>query len=142
MQTTNMPANSSTITRHLPLITERIEFFPSKHFGAPPIITPRIDFASTTCSHFNGDTDSITEDDSTSVLTPLTETEVLNNSASTEEDEDIVLVASELKGTLIAKPKGQPGRPESGGYNLTAKLTGWRPQLLNAVTVSFEPFSE
>jgi hypothetical protein len=81
------------------------------------------------------------EDDSTSVVTiRLTETEVLNNNTSTDEDEDVV--ASELKGTLIMKPKGQPGRPESGGYNLTAKLTGWRPQLLNAVTVSSEPYSE
>ncbi|KAF8204553.1 hypothetical protein BJ912DRAFT_1051910 [Pholiota molesta] len=71
------------------------------------------------------------EADSVSALANhLAETDVSNNSVDAEED----IVEADLTSKLITKPKGQPGRPQSGGYTLAAKLTGWRPQLLDAVT--------
>lgn len=123
-----MPANASTITRHLPLITPRIEFFPSKHFGAPPIITPRINFGTTTrspVSPHNNDTagDIVAEFNS------------LDNSEPNISDVDTDIVEEKSTSILISKPGGQPGRPYSGGYKLNEVLVGWRPQLIAQVTV-------
>lgn len=126
----NMPANASTITHHLPLITPRIEFFPSKHFGAPPIITPRIDFGTTTHTPHNNDTAGYVE----------AETGSLDNNELKNFDTDADIVDEQSISTLITKPRGQPGRPYSGGYKLDEVLVGWSPQLIAQVTVSSRPY--
>lgn len=127
MPVSNMPPNTSTITHHLPLITPRIEFFPSKHFGALPIITPRIDFGATTRSPHNNNDTGDTETDMEAEF---------GSSNNNDPDIDTDIIDAELTGTLITKPTGQPGQPHSGGYNLSDKLVGWRPQLLSSIMVS------
>lgn len=90
-----MPANALTIMCHLPIITPRIEFVPSKHFGAPPVITPCIDFRMIT--HFPpGDIETNIE----------TELQSLNNN---DPDINANIVDEVPTNTLISKPTGQPG---------------------------------
>lgn len=36
---------------------------------------------------------------------------------------------------LIPKPRGEPGRPRSGGYNLQEQLTGWTTGFYNEIKV-------
>lgn len=124
-----MPANTSTITRHLPLITPRIEFFPSKHFGAPPVITPRIDFGATICCSNPHNNDWHTGDSE-----PENEAK-FGSSNNNDPDDDADIVDKELTNTLISKPAGQPGRPRCGGYKLNDVLVGWSPQLIDLITV-------
>lgn len=42
-----------------------------------------------------------------------------------------------LRPSKFEKPKGEPGRPKCGGYNLKSKLIGWDEDLYQKVYVSF-----
>lgn len=120
------------LSRHLPLITARI------HFNAVPIpplpvITSRTFFAEgeraprDLTPSISGNES--TADDNDGIIDPDGESEVSDNS---EEDE--------CSSTLIPKPAGEPGRPNSGGYSLEDALAPLGKELLGKVIVGIETF--
>jgi hypothetical protein len=118
---------------HLPIITPRIEFSSLTQLRPPPTITPRLDFAeimeSNSCSHavnevtpFEGDSD-----DEVSIAMDL---DLLESEPS---DDEVSLNNRDIK---IPKPPGEPGRPNSGGYNIENELCAWGADKTSQVMVS------
>jgi hypothetical protein len=126
-KTKQKPAMDPLLRRHLPITTNRLEFFPQS-IGPPPAITPRIDFE----KRLEGDFESDSENDmcgdgdvmniDASPATPFDD--VSSRSSAEEPAEEIpdLLDTGEKK---IPKPKGQPGHPRSGGYSLEFVLRNW-----------------
>ena len=133
------------LSRHLPIITNRLEFFPT-NIGPPPVITSTIDFAnrlaikkrnapatedldnpvSTSLHDDNSDMDT-NESPAIVPTIPPTPTDVDSNS------EGDFLDTVDKK---IPKPRGQPGHPRCGGYSLDFVLRRWGSTLIADVTVS------
>ncbi|KAJ3500744.1 hypothetical protein NLJ89_g9655 [Agrocybe chaxingu] len=92
--------------------------------GLPPVITPRIDFAVEWAQPFDNpghdDANSIAADSNNSYEDAMLASEI-------EADNDIPNTEENKK---IPKPPGEPGRPNSGGYNIESELRGWTPALI------------
>lgn len=136
--TTTMPPQNSTINRHLPLITHRIEFFSSNSHSAPPLITPRIDFGARWApernrpdSSLSSDIDVEMDDAASDAASDISVASTDNKSSSDSEQDE----AKDKKGKKIPKPSGQPGRPHSGGYSMETELRGWSPKMFADVNV-------
>lgn len=116
---------SELLAVHLPIITSRIEFQPIKA-SCPPIITPRIDFNQEWGSEHNHDAD-----DDVDMISEHNYDSEHADSLFDDEDAD-----ESHHNKKIPKPAGEPGRPNSGGYNIEHKLRGWSPDMVMAVNVS------
>lgn len=126
----------SILTRHLPLITPRIEFS-SVILGSSPIITPRIDFATqlgNNCQHPNksGAGDYALSNHELSDHEAMDEDEDEDDNRSETDSIENILNHNRK----IPKPRGQPGRPRSGGYNFQMAIKAWGEELIDEVTVS------
>jgi hypothetical protein len=112
------------ISRHLPLITLRIEFVP-QHISELPTITPRTDFSNLPDSRLIDTMDDVdlTVDSDAEMVDPLP-------IDSDPESEDCG-----VEDEKIPKPPGEAGRPMSGGYNLETAL-GWKCNTYNTILVS------
>lgn len=127
------------LSRHLPIITNRIEFSPQK-LRSPPIITPRIDFAKrlanataensvSTDDFYDPNGDSSVMDINAAIVTSATPSADVNSDSGGEETADLL-------DKKIPKPKGQAGHPGSGGYSLEFVLRTWGSTLISDVNVS------
>lgn len=139
----------SYLTQPLPLITGRIRF--DLHPTGPlPVITYRTDFATLGLKTPDGDVPvvSINENDS--------DRENEDNSSDVEMD-DLPLSAGPSTHSMngdddcsttvsdeddqgnttqkIAKPTGQAGRPQSGGYTLEKEIACWGAETILKITV-------
>lgn len=129
--------DSSILTRHLPLITPRIEFS-SVILDSIPIITARIDFATkldNNCQPSDKSGEKPAGDDK------LSNHELSDHEAMDVDDDDNGSVIDSIEEILnhnkkIPKPRGQPGRPRSGGYNFQTTIKAWGEELIDEVTVS------
>jgi hypothetical protein len=127
------------MSRHLPLITTRINFTANK-VSALPVITARTFFA-------KGESES-------RALTPSVHSISRNEESNDYILDDVHIVdndgESELSddpgeqdnfpATRIPKPAGEPGRPNSGGYSLEDALATWGREELGKVMVHIEEF--
>lgn len=123
---------------HLPIITPRIEFSSLTRLRPPAIITPRIDFAdewtmgNNSASHVVSDFAPFVDgDDEDSITVDL---ELLESEASDDE------TPLNNRGK-IPKPPGEPGRPNSGGYNVENEVRAWGTDKISQVTVSLKLWS-
>ena len=131
--------DSSILTRHLPLITPRIEFSPVI-LDSSPIITPRIDFATqlgNNCQQPNKSGEKPAGDYGLSNHEPSDHDQPMD----VNDDDDDGSVIDSMENILnhnrkIPKPRGQPGRPGSGGYNFQTTIRAWGEELIDEVTVS------
>lgn len=129
------------LSRHLPIITNRLEFFPQT-ICPPPVITPRIDFAKRLVNVTKEDsvpttTDDIDDSEAMDIdATPTSSSPAPVGSVSDSESEK---AAEDLHDTVdkkIPKPRGQPGHPGSGGYSLDFVLRKWGSTLITDVNVN------
>ena len=120
------------LSRHLPLITTRINFTANKVPAIHPAITHRISFAKGECWDLTPSVHSISgnEEDDDRIVDDEGESEL------SEDPEDV-----EFPATQIPKPAGEPGRPNSGGYSLEDSLAPWGREELGKVTVRTKEFS-
>ena len=125
---------------HLPIITPRIEFSSLSQSHPPTTITPRINFAEEWMTENNlgshavsdftpsvGDSD---DEDLTAMNLDLLESE-------TSDDEQPL---NNNRGIKILKPPGEPGRPNSGGYNVENELCAWGANKISQVMVGLKDF--
>ncbi|KAJ3517896.1 hypothetical protein NLJ89_g212 [Agrocybe chaxingu] len=119
----------NALARHLPLITQRIEFTAPRNAGLPPVITPRIDFNTLWMEPLDTDTATPPMSRETSVLTESDNNSQEENASQDNEDGDDANGINKK----IPKPAGEPGRPHSGGYNLENELQGWAPDLFTNI---------
>jgi hypothetical protein len=127
---TKKNAMDPLLRRHLPITTNRLEFFPQT-ICPPPVITPRIDFEKRledldTDSENDMRGDGVVMDIDANPATPLDD--VSSDASSHSEDEGPAEEISDFLDTRekkIPKPKGQPGHPRSGGYSLDFVLRNW-----------------
>src|SRR5271169_190017 len=127
---------------HLPVITNRLEFFPQT-ISSPPIITSRIDFAkrlATTDELMVATEDSISTDGGTmdinineAFVAPASLPPDVSSNSGAEETTDLFDDAVDKK---ILKPRGQAGHPGSGGYSLDFVLRKWGSTVISSVNVS------
>jgi hypothetical protein len=118
------------ISRHLPVITNRLQFFP-QNICPPPVITPRINFAkrlASDCYDSNSDSDAM--DINATPATPPADV------GSDSGDETADLLAMETVDKKIPKPRGQAGHPGCGGYSLDIVLRKWGSKLIKDVNVN------
>jgi hypothetical protein len=123
------------LNQHLPIITPRIEFSSLTQLRPPAIITPRIDFAdawtigNNSASHVVSDfAPFVDSDDDDSITVDL---ELLESELS---DDEVPLNNI----GKIPKPPGEPGRPNSGGYNVENEVRAWGADKISQVTVSLK----
>ena len=138
-------AMDALLSRHLPVITNRLNFSP-KLIGPPLIITPRINFgkrlanrnvpSEESCDHtsihnsIGGDSDMI-DNSTTSIVGAATPPADVGSDSGNEDDLFLDIVE-----TKIPKPKGQAGHPGSGGYSLDIVLRKWGVLVITDVNVS------
>jgi hypothetical protein len=126
MQVPCQTMDAAIISKHLPIITARIQFSQSSP-AILPITTPRIGFA-----HMNGlHTISPASDH---VVTP-DEMDVDSQSSRGSSDSEIEGISNPSQ-DLIQKPPGEAGRPGSGGFNLEESL-GWPRGVFEKISVSY-----
>lgn len=140
------------LSRHLPIITNRLEFF-SQNIGSPPIITSTIDFANrlankeqnvttedSDLSSLSDDNCSDNNDDSnvmdTTAIAPATPPADVDSNSEGEEIADFLDTVDKK----ISKPRGQPGHPRCGGYSLDFVLRNWGSTLIADVNVNNQNF--
>ena len=119
---------------HLPIITPRIEFSSLSPSRSPTTITPHIDFAelwiteNNSGSHAVNDvpSDSDSDDDDCAAM----DLDILES--ETSDDEMLLDNNHDIK---IPKPPGEPGRPNSGGYNVENELSAWGTDKISQVAV-------
>jgi hypothetical protein len=126
------------ISRHLPLITNRIRF--STSAMAPlPAITPRVNLS------LLGN--SIPPRNANLAERELTPSEDGEGGSQVDDGESEMSELSELGSDIdngealrpaqkIPKPPGEPGRPNSGGYSIEDALVSWGKDEFGKVTVS------
>ncbi|KAF8876378.1 hypothetical protein CPB84DRAFT_1752445 [Gymnopilus junonius] len=129
------------LSRHLPLITSRIEFRLDGIAHAPPLITPRIDFSEALAAQQNTTEDIIPEnypnhieDSNSSDDARYGDEHEASPSQQGDGDEEFFSSTS----VKIPKPNGEPGHPRSGGYNLDEELAAWDAGTLSNVNTSRE----
>ena len=125
------------MSRHLPLITTRINFTMNK-ISALPAITPRTFFAkgesqsralTPSVRSISGNEDSndhISDDD-----------HIIDNDGESELSDDPE-GEDDYPATRIPKPVGEPGRPNSGGYSLEDALATWSREELGKIMVPID----
>lgn len=132
------------LSRHLPIITNRLEFFP-QNICPPPTITPRIDFGNRLANkdpNFTAE-DSVSTNDpnddgggvmdiNEAFVNPATPPADVASDSGTEETSDLLDTVDKK----IPKPRGQAGHPGSGGYSLDFVLRKWGSTLITDVNVS------
>jgi hypothetical protein len=126
-------AMDTLLSRNLPMITNRLEFF-RQNIGPSPTITPRIDFDGQ-LSLTELTEDSISTDDyhdGGAMDTPPADTPPSDVSSDSGDEE----TADILYDKKIPKPKGQVGHPGSGGYSLDFVLRRWGSPLITGVNIS------
>jgi len=138
----------SYLTQPLPLITGRIQF--DLHpIGPLPIITYRTDFATQGLKtldedvSINGnDSNQENEDNSSDAEMddlPLSASHSTHSASMNGDDDCSTTVSDEDdQGNTtqkIAKPIGQAGRPQSGGYTLEREIRSWGAETILKVTV-------
>lgn len=132
------------LSRHLPMITNRLEFFP-QNIGPPPIITSTIDFA----NRLANKEEKVTTEDSalTSLADDCNDHGAMDIDASSAiapvtlpADIDSDLEAADTVDKKIPKPRGQPGHPRCGGYSLDFVLRKWGSTLITDVNVNNQIF--
>jgi hypothetical protein len=128
--------DDALLARHLPVITNRLRFFPQS-ISSPPVITPRIDFgerlvalAHTPREILLTDSTSDMTDIAASVTASVTPPADLGSDSGGEEQLHYAV------NKKIAKPRGQAGHPGSGGYSLDVVLRKWGLSLIGDVNVS------
>lgn len=126
------------LSRHLPLITNRIAFQLDDASKTLPLITPRINFSDALIELQNDTTEMATAadilEDPRGIDDLLSTTsDVLEMSPCQSEKTDDCAYSSTT--WRIPKPNGEPGRPRSGGYNLEEELGAWEADLLASINV-------
>jgi hypothetical protein len=55
-----------------------------------------------------------------------------------DSDDESIVTDEEMSNNneLIPKPPGEPGRPNSGGYNIENEIHAWGPKKISQVNVS------
>ncbi|PPQ70077.1 hypothetical protein CVT26_013411 [Gymnopilus dilepis] len=122
------------LLRHLPLITNRIQFERVSSPHATSVITPRIQFSS-------GQLEIDNRSGENAAIHSLPKSSHVSEMLVSDEGESELsdLSDSESEGLRpawesIPKPPGEPGRPNSGGYNLESQLHGWTPKLFSEIS--------
>jgi hypothetical protein len=136
------------LSRHLPMITNRLEFFP-QNIGPPPIITSTIDFANRLANKEQkvaNKEQKVATEDSDSSLTSVSDNYNDDDAMDTNASPAITPVdihsdseSEEIADTVdkkIPKPRGQPGHPRCGGYSLDVVLRKWGSTLIADVNVN------
>lgn len=128
------------LRRHLPITTNRLEFF-RQSIGPPPAITPRIDFAKRLEEDFESDSESDNDKRGDGFVmdidaTGATALDVSSCSSGADEPAEEIADLLDTGEKKIPKPKGQPGHPRSGGYSLDFVLRNWGPTLVSDVNVN------
>ena len=126
------------LSRHLPLITTRINFTANKVSVIHPAITHRTSFAKEgECRDLTPSVQSISgnEKPNDQILDGDHIVDEDGESELSEDSEDV-----EFPATQIPKPAGEPGRPNSGGYSLEDALAPWGREQLGKVTVCIKEF--
>jgi hypothetical protein len=128
------------LCRHLPIITNRLEFVP-QNIGPPPIITSTIDFANRLAKKKQN----VSSTDPEDLSEPVDDYPDMDVDASPaisatiphDDDEDSNPEADFLDTVdkKIPKPRGQPGHPGCGGYSLDFVLRSWGSTLITDVNV-------
>jgi len=119
-----------SIARHLPLITSRIEFHPSKAAGSQLVITPCINFDEEWGLLTSGPTGSIQlEDEGLDVMME-------------DDKDDEEPGGSNNSMNKIPKPQGEPGCPNCGGYSIENELRGWSGECYCELGTVFIPVSK
>lgn len=114
---------------HLPIITPHIEFSSSSQSHPPTTITPRVNFAELWIMETKMET--LTDspaglhdsDDSAAMDLDLLESESSDDEVNNYCDRK------------IPKPPGEPGQPNSGGYNIENELRAWGADKISHITV-------
>jgi hypothetical protein len=119
------------LTKHLPLITNRVQFEPAIQPSPPPEITNRREFdidAGITKASSSQDESGQTSADSDSDLDSDSESITSSLSSLSSLDGD----------TKIPKPPGEAGRRSRGGYDLETVLLGrgWTSKDFDAMKVT------
>ncbi|KDR65799.1 hypothetical protein GALMADRAFT_148382 [Galerina marginata CBS 339.88] len=110
------------ISRHLPLITHRVQFS-SKVSSTAPLVTHRLEFDRQTAASKKPQLErrELTPSDSGSERNKDKDLES-DLSDLTDSEEEATHSAVSKK---IPKPAGEPGRPGSGGYSIDDTLASW-----------------
>ena len=130
---------NTMLSRHLPLITTRINFTGNKVSVIHPAITHRISFAKEgECRDLTPSMHSISgnEEPNDHILDDDRIVDDDGESELSEDPEDV-----EFPATQIPKPAGEPGRPNSGGYSLEDSLAPWGREELAKVMVRTKKIS-
>ena len=120
------------LSRHLPIITNRMEFKRKKLLPSPSI-TQRIEFTGLSFGGSDsmlGAVETVTTSSIESSPGPEQE-----DSQSEDDDEGDDERGNGSRSMRIPKPQGEPGRPHSGGYSLTDVLKCWGDDRLKTITV-------
>lgn len=131
------------LSRHLPLITNRIHFA-SSAMAPLPTITPRADLPFLGVNIPPGSGNPAERE-----LTPSEDSRESSpeNKPNVNDGESELSELSELESDIgsdealrpaqkIPKPSGEPGRPNSGGYSIEDALVSWGKDEFGKVTVS------
>ena len=130
------------VKSHLPLITPRIEF-QLKKLPPPPQITPHRDLGAHLRRQSRRNSAPYSRPRFTSEEAPVRNPSVRFNLRSVSPLSDISESyksndeeSHDAQLAKIPKPKGEPGRSNSGGYNLQEAL-GWEEKRYSEFTVSY-----
>ena len=127
---------------HLPIITPRIEFSSLSQSRPPMTITPRIDFAelwimeNNLGSHAVSDAPSDDDSDEGSSDMDLDSDNEINEMLLDNKSNELLLDKNYYP--KIPKPQGEPGRPNSGGYNIENELCAWSTDKISEVMVGLK----
>ena len=128
-------STSLTVKCHLPLITTRIEF-QFNVLSPQPQITPRRDFGAVIRCQARRNTPYTRSTRGDVPVTARRAESPLTEIADSDSDTDGGIVGeSTVSSHKIPKPKGEPGRSNSGGYNLQDAM-GWNNKEFTTFTVS------
>ncbi|KDR65389.1 hypothetical protein GALMADRAFT_148733 [Galerina marginata CBS 339.88] len=115
------------MSRHLPLITTRIQFTANK-IPALPAITPRTFFAKA-----EGQSRDLTPSEHGASGDEEPGHVADENRVLADDESELSDDPEEVFASLVPKPAGEPGRPNSGGYSLEDALAPWGKEQLGKV---------
>jgi hypothetical protein len=127
------PIMTSKLHPHFPIITHRVEFSSLFQSQSPTAITPHIDFAEVWTTKGDSDSRAVSRDQSPS---HYGDDELMEIDELESDVPDDSVLPNNLDNEKIAKPTGEPGRPNSGGYNIEHELRVWGADKISEVTVS------
>ena len=134
-KTLNLSTMDLRLHPHLPIITPRIEFSSLSQSRPPATITPRIDFAELWIMENNSGSHAVSDvalsDDEGSTEMDLDSDNEINEMLLDNNHEMLL----DNNNYPIPKPQGEPGRPNSGGYNIENELCAWGTDKISQVMV-------